>query len=43
MKRHDADTRPSDLWVHVGAPHPNEIAHAVAAERLARWLETSEK
>jgi hypothetical protein len=29
----------SDLWVHVVDPHPNEVAHAIAAERLARVLE----
>jgi hypothetical protein len=23
------------LWVHPVDPHPNEIAHAIAAERIA--------
>jgi lysophospholipase L1-like esterase len=28
-----------DLWVHVVDPHPNEIAHAMAAERIAQSLQ----
>jgi hypothetical protein len=30
-----------DLWAHVTDPHPNERAHAIAAERLARGLDSA--
>lgn len=33
--------RASELWVHIVDPHPNELAHAIAAERLARLLEAT--
>jgi hypothetical protein len=29
----------AELWVHVLDPHPNELAQAIAAERLARVLQ----
>ncbi|MBX7168857.1 MAG: SGNH/GDSL hydrolase family protein [Pirellulales bacterium] len=27
-----------DLWVHPSDHHPNELAHAIAARRIAQWL-----
>jgi hypothetical protein len=33
--------RAEDLWAHPVDPHPNEIAHGIAAERLARLLKVS--
>ncbi|MGH9380188.1 MAG: SGNH/GDSL hydrolase family protein [Thermoanaerobaculia bacterium] len=31
--------RAPELWVHAVDHHPNEFAHAIAAERIARFLE----
>lgn len=33
----------SELWAHPVDPHPNELAHAIAAQRIARWLETAKQ
>ncbi len=30
--------RAADLWVHVTDHHPNEVAHSIAAEAVARFL-----
>lgn len=30
--------KPEELWAHVTDPHPNELAQAMAAERIARAL-----
>ena len=34
FRGHEAE----DLWVHPVDPHPNEVAHAIAAERIAAFL-----
>jgi hypothetical protein len=33
----------TELRVHVVDPHPNEVAHAIAAERVARLLKSGEE